>query len=136
MKSDAQERIEKVLGSDYIVRNDYKDQQYNVETPPWLIPLQNSYITWDEFDFLIASAGGDSDDENERLKAFFFGTSKRTDENSLPSNSASWWPESHNWKSGPVADPQGCNHEYVEVTLFHFPSLRCRFCDIKKPGGV
>jgi hypothetical protein len=107
---------------------------FNLSLPtPISTPPLKWFINFMDYALIRMAAQGDDDDEAERLLQFFFGSSKRADETSLPSNSASWWPESHNWKSGPVADPQGCNHEYVEVTLFHFPSLRCRFCDVKKP---
>lgn len=97
----------------------------SLHTPVTRAPLR-WYINFVDFALIRMAANGDEDDETARLRAFFWGD-LRTAESTLPIG------RQNVWGTEPVASPQGCRHEYVEVTLFHFPSLRCRFCDEKKP---
>lgn len=76
----------------------------------------STYITHDEFDNLMMSASSD-DDATERLRKWFQGDYQISD---LPTGSSQF------------REPTNCQHDFVEVILFHTPQLRCRFCDIKK----
>ncbi len=74
---------------------------------------------------IIAMSGG-PDDEYKKLRAFFW--------NDLPTDDL----PSGNRPIGETFSSQAdCRfHDFHEVTLFHTPQLRCRFCDIKQTDTI
>ncbi len=136
------ENIQDALGPEHCVASDTLHNMFTVygATITASQRLVTTFITHGEYKFLMASAQ-DSDDETKRLREFFWGTKQPQDSSTPTINLPKGQSVDREFFFGiepqpkELRDPTWCQHESHEVTLFQFPSIRCKHCDLKRPEG-